>query len=48
MTNTEGYDPDERVSLFPLEAEDVLKRLLGGEGADEVAEGPEDEEEPEI
>jgi hypothetical protein len=39
-------DPEERISLYPLEGEDVLKRLLGAEeddGAEEVSQDPEDE-----
>ncbi len=28
------YDPDERFSLFPLEAEEALERLLQGTEAD--------------
>jgi hypothetical protein len=34
-------DPDERFSLYPMEGEEVLKKLLG---AEEVEETPEDEE----
>jgi hypothetical protein len=26
-----AYDPDERFSLYPMDGEDVLKRLLGAE-----------------
>jgi hypothetical protein len=26
------YDPDERFTLYPMEGEDVLKRLLGADG----------------
>ncbi len=40
-------DPDEKFSLYPMEGEDVLKKLLGAEedeGAEEVSE-PEDEPE---
>lgn len=36
-------DPDEKVSLFPMEGEEVLKRLLGaeeGEEGEEVSEDP--------
>lgn len=35
-----SYDPHERFSLYPMEGEDVLKRLLGTE--DDI---PEDEDE---
>ena len=26
---SDKYDPDERFSLFPMEAEEVIRRLLG-------------------
>jgi hypothetical protein len=42
------YDPDERFSLYPLTEEEVAKRILDGEGAEEVSDEPEDEEEAEI
>jgi hypothetical protein len=35
------FDPDERFSLYPLEGEEVVKRILDGEGADDVSDEPE-------
>jgi hypothetical protein len=39
-------DPEERFSLYPLEGEDVLRKLLGAEEGDEesASDEPEDEE----
>lgn len=39
-------DLDEPFSL-DMEPEEALQRILGGEGAESVEAGPEDEEEPE-
>jgi hypothetical protein len=39
-------DPDEPISLYPLEGEEVLRRLLGAEeddGAEDVESTPEDD-----
>lgn len=33
------YDPDERVSLYPLAGEDVLKKLLGDDDSVEPEDG---------
>jgi len=43
-------DPEERFTLYPLEGEEVLKKLLGAEEGDEeaVSPEPEDAEEDEI
>lgn len=40
---SETFDPDERFSL-DLEPDEALARILRGEGAEEVSEEPEDEE----
>jgi hypothetical protein len=39
------FDPEERFSLHPLEGEEVVRRILDGEGTEEVSEEPEDTEE---
>jgi len=44
-------DPEERFSLYPMEGEEVLKKLLGAEedeGQESVSNEPEDAEEDEI
>jgi hypothetical protein len=41
---SETFDPDERFKI-DLEPEEVFKRILDGEGAEDVAGVPEDEEE---
>jgi hypothetical protein len=41
---SETFDPDERFSL-DMEPEEVFKRILDGEGADDIAGEPEDVEE---
>jgi hypothetical protein len=41
-------DPEERFSLYPLEGEDVLRKLLGAEDGDEdesVSDEPDEEPE---
>lgn len=44
---SDTFDPDERFTLHPLTGEEVARRILAGEGADEADEEPEDEEEAE-
>ena len=41
---TDTFDPDERFSLDPLSGEEVVERILAGEGTDQVSAEPEDEE----
>ena len=41
---SETFDPDERFSLDPLSGEEVVERILAGEGTDDVSDEPEDEE----
>ena len=41
---SDTFDPDERFSLYPLTGEEVAKRILDGEGAEEVSEEPEEAE----
>ena len=40
---SETFDPDEPFKL-DMEPDEALRRILQGEGADEVSEEPEDEE----
>ncbi len=44
MPDDEEYDPDERVSLYPKSAEDVLRKLLGAEEVPVDEEGPSESE----
>ena len=40
-------DPDEKFTLYPLEPDEVFRRLFGdseGDGDDEVSDTPEDDE----
>ncbi len=43
----DDFDPDERFSLYPMEGEEVARRLLEGEGTEEVSDEPEEEHEAE-
>jgi hypothetical protein len=40
---SETFDPDERFTL-DVEPDEALRRILQGDGAEEVSEDPEDEE----
>ena len=47
MPERHDFDPDERVSLYPMEGEEVLRRLLGAtdDPLPDEDEAPEDESE---